>query len=231
MNNNTFEINHTNIKEFLNSIRTNSFAENYPHHQLIITSYAEYPIINNKEYTSILSNYQLFPYSNDYRSLLSRLLLHPTREILSAILQMINIEDFHNCIGIQIRMGGNNAASKENFVFLSSDAVINNIQKFVQKYKTNEKIYLSTDSLNILPKVKELLKEHEVLQFSKYTVGHSSSIYRNKTLDSIKRAISDAIAISNCKTIYLTNYSSYGHLISWLSSRNTKKYLMYNMEF
>ena len=172
----------------------------------------------------------MFPYSKDYRSLLSRLLLHPTREIISAILQVTNVNDFNSCIGIQIRMGGENAESKENFVFLTKEAVKYNIDQIKKRYKQKEIFYISTDSPDIIPTVKSILYPHEIIQFSKYKVGHSSSAYRNNTLDTIKRAISDAIVISNCNTLFLTNYSSYGHLIGWLSSPNTKKYLMYNKQ-
>ena len=189
----------------------------------VIHTYSDwtYRIMNIPIYRQKLKDLGLLVYSNDVHFLLSRLLLQPSQEIMSSILSSLNNKDndFSNCISLQIRMGGNMAASKERTIFLKVDTVIKGMQNISAEYTHYEHVYLSTDSLQIIPIIKSHIGNHSIIQSTDFSIGHSASKLHNEgMLDGMKRGLCDIILASHCKPIYRTYYSSFGRMIYWLST-------------
>ena len=90
--------------------KSKSFEDLFPEQTIVFYAYIDwvYSIADIPEYRQKLKDLGLLTYSNDVHFLLSRLLLQPSQEIMSSILSSLNNKDndFSNCIGLQIRMGG-----------------------------------------------------------------------------------------------------------------------------
>ena len=199
--------------------KSKSFDELFPEQTIVFYAYIDwvYSITDIPMYKQKLKDLGLLTYSNDVHFLLSRLLLQPSQEIISSILSSLSDKDndFSNCISLQIRMGGNMAASKERTEFLKVDTVVKGMKKISAEYTHNEPVYLSTDSLQIIPIIKSHIGNHSIIQSNAFSIGHSAS-----RLDGMKRGLCDIILASHCKPLYRTYYSSFGRMIYWLSTHS-----------
>ena len=113
------------------------------------------------------------------------------------------------------------AASKERTEFLKVDTVIKGMKNISAEYTHNEPVYLSTDSLQIIPIIKSHIGNHSIIQSNAFSIGHSSTYHNNKKkLEAMKRGLCDIILASHCKPLYRTFYSSFGRMIYWLSTHS-----------
>lgn len=160
----------------------------------------------------------LYFYGNNTRAILARLFLQPADDIKDTIFQVLAKDDFSQCVGLQLRMGGNVSNTVEYKSFLSQQSIRNIIQQIDVLERDHFKLlFLTTDATNRIQRELKLL-HMKIIESNVYSVCHSSTFFRNKEyLSCLKRAIIDSILISHCDHMYVTYGSSYGRLCSWLS--------------
>ena len=143
----------------------------------------------------------------------SRYLFKPKKYITdygdSVLSQMKGVK-----VGIQLRFGGNTAASQEKEHFLSPAYInfyIYQIAYILSLVKSNYTLFLSTDS----PSIKHYLSSLNATIYtaSKYPVGHTNQ----RQLQFLQRAITDIYILSRCDVLLHTQGSSYGSLASAIS--------------
>ena len=199
-----------------------SLEKLFPNNVVVVHSYSDWTnvILHVPAYRQKLHNLGLLQYSSDVHFLLSRLFLQPSKEITAVIHKTLTNRrhDFSKCIGLQIRMGGQLAVTKENKAFLKVQSVVQSMKNISKQYHNNEPVYLSTDSRLILRTIVANIGNHSIIQSNAFTIGHSSSHFnKQKKVDGMRRGICDVILASHCKPLYLTYSSSFGRLIYWLS--------------
>ena len=218
------------VSRFMKQVHKNNIDEYFPTEVVVVHTYKDwtYRIADIPMYKQKLKDLGLLTYSNDVHFLLSRLLLQPSQEIMSSILYSLNDKnnDFSKCIGLQIRMGGKMTAAKADKEFLKVDTVVKGMKNISVEYTHNESVYLSTDSLQIIPIIKSHIGNHSIIQSNSFTIGHSSTYHNNrKKTEAMKRGLCDIILASHCKPLYRTYYSSFGRMIFWLST-NSFSYIL-----
>ena len=224
-----------NATRFINDVDKQNIDDYFPTKVVVVHSYYDwtYRITDIPMYRQKLKDLGLLTYSNDVHFLLSRLLLQPSQDILSSILSSLNDKnnDFSNCIGLQIRMGGKMTNAKADKEFLKVDTVIKGMKNISVEYTHNEHIYLSTDSLKIIPIIKSHIGNHSIIQSNAFSIGHSSTYHNSKKkVEAMKRGLCDIILASHCKPLYRTYYSSFGRMIYWLST-NPFSYILSDNDF
>lgn len=117
-------------------------------------------------------------------------------------------------VGIQLRFGGNTAASQEKEHFLDPEYInfyIDQIAYILSQVKSNYTLFLSTDS----PSIKHYLSSLNATIYTanKYPVGHTN----RRQLQFLQRAITDIYILSRCDVLLHTQGSSYGSLASAIS--------------
>lgn len=155
----------------------------------------------------------LLQIGNNYHFLLYRLVLQPSDKLRSAIFSILQKPEMKQCIGIQVRTG-NLANKKEEVVFLTEFRIKRYIRRINKMYTGNETVYLSSDSDYAIQLVNQQLKNHTVITNSHFPISHSSLSENNQGLE---RALIDAIVSSHCNPIYITQWSTFGMLIRYLS--------------
>lgn len=148
-------------------------------------------------YDEVLKKAGLLSLNNDPRFLLYRLLLHPNEELGNVIQAFQRKNNLSQCVTVQLRIGGDSANSKETKTFLKMETVEEALQGINMKYD-NRPIFLSTDSPTMVPRVRDLLKNHVVVTADAYEVGHTrdQSGTGHKHQQYLKIAIVDALIAS-----------------------------------
>lgn len=170
----------------------------------------------------------LYFYGKNPRAILSRLFLQPADDIKDTIFQVLEKNDFAQCVGLQLRMGGSVANTKEYKSFLS----YHNIHKLIQQIDVLERdhfklLFLTTDASNLIQKELKQINM-TIIESNAFSVCHSSIHFRNSNYKNcLKRAVVDSILMSHCDHMYVTYGSSYGRLCSWLSY-NSKNRIINN---
>ena len=98
-------------------------------------------------------------------------------------------------VGIQLRFGGNTAASKEKDQFLNPNSMnfyISQILNVTSKINSRYTLFLSTDSPSIQKSLSPL--NATIVTADKYTVGHTNRYQ----LQFLQRAITDIYILSRC---------------------------------
>lgn len=215
----------SNVKPLLSTYKRSSLSQLLNHKVTKVCSISDisFLALHRPIYDEILKEVGLFSLRNDPHFLLSQLLLQPNKELKSVIERLQNNCNLTHCVGIHLRMGGKIANSHDRR-FLKVKTVEKVLKEINMKYD-NRTIFLSTDSPNLVPRIKTLLKNHPVATTDVYEVGHSRRYTYNTTkyYQFLKRAIVDAWTTSRCDPLYTTYYSSYSILIYWLSN-NSKQY-------
>ena len=154
-------------------------------------------IVNSKPLYQYLSNYIFKPkkYIVDYAE--------------SVLSKMQGIK-----VGIQLRFGGNTAASKEREQFLNPNSMnfyISQILNVTSKINSGYTLFLSTDSPSIQKSLSPL--NATIVTADKYTVGHTNRYQ----LQFLQRAITDIYILSRCDILLHSQGSSYGSFASAIS--------------
>ena len=170
----------------------------------------------------------LYFYGKNPRAILSRLFLQPAHDIKDTIFQVLEKNDFAQCVGLQLRMGGNVSNTIEYKSFLSQQSIRNIIQQIDVLERDHFKLlFLTTDASNLTQKELKQINM-TIIESNAFSVCHSSIHFRNSNYSScLKRAVVDSILISHCDHMYVTYGSSYGRLCSWLSY-NSKNRIINN---
>lgn len=117
-------------------------------------------------------------------------------------------------VGIQLRFGGNTAASKEKDQFLNPNSMnfyISQILNVTSKINSRYTLFLSTDSPSIQKSLSPL--NATIVTADKYTVGHTNRYQ----LQFLQRAITDIYILSRCDILLHSQGSSYGSFASAIS--------------
>ena len=154
-------------------------------------------IVNSKPLYQYLSNYIFKPkkYIVDYAE--------------SVLSKMQGIK-----VGIQLRFGGNTAASKEREQFLNPNSMnfyISQILNVTSKINSGYTLFLSTDSPSIQKSLSPL--NATIVTADKYTVGHTNRYQ----LQFLQRAITDIYILSRCDILLHSQGSSYGSFANAIS--------------
>lgn len=215
------------IKKILRNLNT-TFTVAYPQDVVIINSFHDTMQLSSTlpGSSEVFQSLELYTYSQDVRHMLSRILLQPSNQLISSITNTLAHYDLRNSIAIQIRTGGSTANSKERGKFLPIPKMTEYLQKINTAFSHNETIYLSTDSSSLVPSIKQLLSNHQVIQSSAFRIGHSRRQSKGY-LEGMKRAVVDLVLSSHCKSIYTTMGSSYGNLIQKLSLNSQTRQFLY----
>lgn len=205
--------------------RQSSLSKLLHHNVTKFSAYSDvsFLAVGRPVYDEIIKEAGLMSFYNDHHFLLSQLILQPNKELKSVIDRLETQYNLTQCVGIQLRMGGRTATTKEGAVFLKWKTVEKVLKGINTKYD-NRTIFLTTDSPSLVPKIKSLLKNHPIAMTDAYEVGHTCRYFDNtsKHIQYLKRAIVDALMASKCNPLYTTNGSSYSRLIYWLSNNSTQ---------
>lgn len=212
-----YDLKNDKLNTYVKLARNKAFDEIFPEKNLIFYSNLDL----SQLLRSIPDAYQklkemgLFQVGNDYHFLLYRLVLQPSDRLRSAILSILQKPEMKQCIGMQIRTGGNLANLKEKVRFLTEPRVHWYAVHINEKYTGKETIYLSSDSDNAIQLVKLRMTNHTVITSNQFPISHSS--LGNKKNKGLKRALIDMIVSSHCNPIHITQWSTFGQAIRYLS--------------
>ena len=151
--------------------------------------------------------------SKSLRPYLSNYIFKPKKYIVeyaeSVLSKMQGIK-----VGIQLRFGGNTAASKEQEQFLNPNSMnfyIDQILNVTSKINSRYTLFLSTDSPSIQNSLSPL--NATIVTADKYMVGHTNRYQ----LQFLQRAITDIYILSRCDILFHSQGSSYGSFASAIS--------------
>ena len=126
-------------------------------------------------------------------------------------------------VGIQLRFGGNTAASKEKEQFLNPNSInfyIDQILNVTSKINSRYTLFLSTDSPSIQKSLSPL--NATIVIADKYSVGHTNRYQ----LQFLQRAITDIYILSRCDILLHSQGSSYGSFASAISAAKADYLIM-----